>query len=93
MELVPIPQEAVERTIRTTKIRVISQIRGKLEQKATTRDDKTLQRITLKMSKYITDTTTHSADDVDSIIDDMYRSIICLQKRKTKLQQYKKRRK
>ena len=93
MDLVPIPQEAVEKTVRTTKLRVIRQIRGKLEQKANTRDDKTLQRTTLKISEYVMDTATHSANDVDSLIDDMYRSIICLQKRKTKLQRYKKRRK
>lgn len=93
MSLVPIPQEAVEKTVRITKIQVIRQIRGKMEHKANTRDDKTLQRTTLKMSEYVIDSTTHKASDVDGLIDDMYRSIIALQKRKRKLQQYKKRRK
>lgn len=93
MDIVPIPQEAVEKTVRTTKIRVIRQIRGKLEHKANTRDDKTLQRTCVKMSEYVINTSVHSAADVDSLIDDMYRSIICLQKRKNKLRQYKKRRK
>ncbi len=93
MTLVPIPQEAVEKTVRTTKIQIIRQIRGKIEHKANTRDDKTLQRTTIKMSQYLIDTPAHKASDVDGLIDDMYRSIIALQKRKQKLQQYKKRRK
>lgn len=93
MELVPIPQEAVEKTVRTTKLQVIRQIRGKIEQKANTHDDKTLQRTTIKMSQYLIDTPAHTAQDVDGLIDDMHRSVIALQKRKMKLQQYKKRRK
>jgi len=93
MELIPIPQEVVEKTVRTTKIRVIRQIRGKLKQKSNSRDDKTLQRTCLKMSEYVIDNGSFKADDVDSLIDDMHRSVIALQKRKRKLQQYKKKRK
>jgi hypothetical protein len=92
MALVPIPQEAVEKTVRTTKSQVIRQIRGKMEHKANTRDDKTLQRTTIKMSQYVIDSATHSAQEVDGLIDDMYRSIIALQKRKRKLHRGKKRR-
>ena len=76
-----------------TQSEIIRQIRGKMEQKAFAREDKTLQRTCVKMSEYVINTSAHSADDVDSLIDDMYRSIICLQKRKNKLRQYKKRQK
>lgn len=93
MDIIPIPQEAVEKTVRTTKIQVIRQIRGKIEHKKNTRDDKTLQRTTIKMSQYLIDTPAHSAEDVDALIHDMHRSVIALQKRKMKLRQYKKRRK
>lgn len=92
MELIPIPQEVVEKTVRTTKVRIIRQIRGKLRQKSHTRDDKTLNRTTLKMSEYIVNSGKFNASDVDGLIDDMHRSIIALKKRKQKLQQHKKRR-
>lgn len=86
MELIPIPQEVVEKTVKTTKVRIIRQIRGKLRQKSNTRDDKTLNRTTLKMSEYIVNSGKFNASDIDGLIDDMHRSINCLQKRKRRMQ-------
>jgi len=95
MEFIPIPQEqeAVEKTVKTTKIRVIRQILGKLKHKEDSREAKILRRTCIKMSQYVTDNGKFSAGEVDSLLDDMHRSIISLQKRKQKLQSYKKRRK
>jgi hypothetical protein len=93
MEFIPIPQEVVEKTVKTTKVRIIRQILGKLKHKEDSRKAKILRRTCVRMSQYVMDNGKFSADEVDSLIDDMHRSILSLQKRKQKLQRYKKRRK
>ena len=91
MEFIPIPQEAVEKTVKTTKVRIIRQILGRLKHKKDSRDAKILKKTCIKMSQYVMDNGKFSAGEVDALLDDMHRSILSLQKRKQKLQSYKKR--
>jgi len=85
MGLIPIPQEVVAKAVKSTKQRIIRQIRGKLKHKENSRNERILKNTCIKMSEYIIDNGKFKADDVDSLIDDMHRSILTLQKKKQKL--------
>lgn len=86
MDFIPIPNETIAKTVSLTKIKIIRQIRGKLKQKQHTQETKILNKTCMKMSEYVLESGKFNADEVDSLINDMYRSIICLQKQKRKLQ-------
>ena len=90
MDLIPIPQEAVQKTVKSTKSQIMRQIRARLKQKADTHDTKILQKTCLKMSEYLVNSGRFTFKEVDALIDDMYRSILPLQKRKQQLQKRRK---
>ncbi len=87
MNLILIPNETIAKTVSSTKIKIIRQIHGKLKQKQHAHDIKILNKTCMKMSEYILHNGEFDAEKVDSLIEDMHRSIIYLQKRKRKLQQ------
>lgn len=91
MDLIPIPQEVVQKTVKSTKSQIMRQIRARLKQKADTRDTKIFRKTCLKMSEYLVNSGKFTFDAVDDLIDGMHRSILSLQKRKQKLQKRRKR--
>ena len=86
MGLLPIPQEVVEKEVRATKKRVISQIRGKLMNQENSKETTILRKTCIKMSEYLMSGGEFGSNEIDSLVSNMHRSILCLQKRKISLQ-------
>jgi len=84
MGLIPIPQE-----VETVKPReIILETRKKIRSYKDSRAFKILEKTTTKISEYIDNERSFNANTLDSLIDDMHRSIIILQNKK--LQELKK---
>jgi hypothetical protein len=82
MSFLPIPQEAIEKAVKTTKRKVISQIRGKLKNQNDLKETKIFKKTCLTMSEYLISGGNFEIDRVDALINGMHRSILYLQKRK-----------
>ncbi len=79
MSLIPIPQEVV----RETNTRVLKQLSGK------THNAKILTKTHNKMSQYLENSENAKFHEIDSLVDDMHRSILILQKQKIQLRSRK----
>ncbi|MBD3360507.1 hypothetical protein GF366_01765 [Candidatus Peregrinibacteria bacterium] len=84
MDLKPLPKEIVEEK-RTNFRNKILQVRARLKTKEESRDERILIRTCLKMGEYLTSKEKQTTGKVDSLIKDLHRSTISLQKRKQKL--------
>lgn len=72
------------------KSRILYQIRGKLKHKTFNREQKIFLRTYSKMSEYVINSGKFTFEMMDSLIQDMHRSILFLQKNKIKARRKKK---
>ena len=84
MGLIPIPQEVNG----TRPGKIILETRLKIKNRKDSRAFRILQKTTTKISQYIDNEESFDANTLDSLIDNMHRSIIILQNKK--LQKLKK---
>jgi len=90
MDLIPLPQEAVEITQKCTKTKIIRQLRAKLDKKDTSRSKKLLKKTCINLSDFILTDESLNHEQLDDLIDDMHRTTIYLQKKKRSLKKKKR---
>lgn len=82
--MIPLPNESVTKTVKTIKAK-IRQINESIGKKARDLDEKMITRTYFKMMKYLKSSGNFSLDDVNDLLMNMERSILCLQRKKKKL--------
>ena len=95
MDLLPIPQEKIDKNKKQTKVAVkkvvklgdsmMAAIKKKLALKETSRDEKIVGGTLIKMVKYIKTGGSNNLNELDKLLDGMQHSVIVIQKKKKKL--------
>jgi hypothetical protein len=89
MPLIPLPQEAVEITLLSTKRQILQQLKSKIKIRDSLRGKKIIERSCMNLADFILSGESYSYEKIDTLIDDMHRTTIYLQKRKQNLQRKK----